>query len=231
MGIDFRNGHHSVEADKMNEQSTITINRKALLQSVRLAQADRSQSTSDQSVSLADQSDEESEESEGNDRQQFITFKREHVQQANHQANHAHKPESKPVAVDPQPPAQTVTRERTQNGRHSLRPTVKTIAPDEFSSDEDELDLEPGDDDEEFRSSRPNNKRKRGGRAAAKKVTAGAAEKAAAVVVARAPVAMSAGAVVMQKAGFFRNRDPSKAKPSKGKTARSRLMNKLKSHR
>merc|ERR1711907_815518 len=87
--------------------------------------------------------------------QQFLTFKREHVKQAQ-QAKTQPEEQTEEEVMAP-----TVTRGRTMAGPHGLRPTVKTIAPEEFSSDE----MGQEGSDEDFRNNR-NNKRKRSSKAA-----------------------------------------------------------------
>ena len=72
-----------------------------------------------------------SEDSAANETAQFITFKREHVEQAAEASQPKSKKRAKSDVVyleddDQQPVEQLkVTRERCSNGRHSLRPTVK----------------------------------------------------------------------------------------------------------
>lgn len=215
--------------------AVITINRKVLLQSAQLAaNREHSDDASDNSIVLTDGSGSEySEEEEEEDGQQTITFKAEHLQRAQKKQKEEQRPikpseprEAPVYLEDASVPAPTikVTRERTENGRHALRPKVKSVAADNYSSDE--FGDEGSDDD--FRSARPSNKRKRKSSAGKKKKAAPVAQKAPAEpAVPRAPVAMSAGAVIMQRAGLFKPQLAARPSKKGASTVRSRLANKL----
>eukprot|EP00656_Telonema_subtile_P015482 TRINITY_DN18120_c0_g1_i1.p1 TRINITY_DN18120_c0_g1~~TRINITY_DN18120_c0_g1_i1.p1 ORF type:complete len:276 (-),score=67.94 TRINITY_DN18120_c0_g1_i1:290-1117(-) len=226
VAIDQRSGQIMDEAP-----AVLTINRKALLQSVRQAsERDSDNSASDNSIVLTDGS--ESEYSEEDDGQQTITFKAEHLQRAqskqreDKRADQRSDTQDGPVYLEDASvpaPMVKVTRERTDNSRHALRKTVQSVAADNYSSDE--FGDEGSDDD--FRTSRPTKRKRKA--PAAKKAPAASPQKAAAPAAPRAPVAMSAGAVIMQRAGLFKPQLASKAKPGKkgASTVRSRLSSKL----
>eukprot|EP00658_Telonema_sp_P-2_P037521 TRINITY_DN2697_c0_g1_i1.p1 TRINITY_DN2697_c0_g1~~TRINITY_DN2697_c0_g1_i1.p1 ORF type:complete len:217 (-),score=54.92 TRINITY_DN2697_c0_g1_i1:367-1017(-) len=205
--------------------SVITINRKALLHSVQLAAERNLQHEDDASeTSIVNGESSTSEESGTSNAQQTIVLKAEHVQRAQKRRREAKKLDkpTKPIEHPVAPMRATITHERTENGRHSLRPKVQTVATENFSSDE--FGDEGSDDD--FRGSVAKKKR---GKAAAKKKKLVPQKKEPEPVVQRAPVAMSAGAVIMQKAGLWKQPAAAGGRPvKKGKSSvRSRLSSKL----
>eukprot|EP00658_Telonema_sp_P-2_P037523 TRINITY_DN2697_c0_g1_i7.p1 TRINITY_DN2697_c0_g1~~TRINITY_DN2697_c0_g1_i7.p1 ORF type:complete len:199 (-),score=26.94 TRINITY_DN2697_c0_g1_i7:501-1097(-) len=119
--------------------SVITINRKALLHSVQLAAERNLQHEDDASeTSIVNGESSTSEESGTSNAQQTIVLKAEHVQRAQKRRREAKKLDkpTKPIEHPVAPMRATITHERTENGRHSLRPKVQTVATENFSSDE-----------------------------------------------------------------------------------------------